>query len=921
MTRVPTIDDIREIVNSPHLSDDVKRQVAKDYFDHVEEEDEEELYRLGFDSEDHMNDTHDWYSDKFDFGDLDQAFASGDDIFGEYEDAKKQHDAGVVAAQKTQEKAAEAKRTDATEQLADLRKKRSETEPGVTNSNDILDKGVEGAVHGLERFCPAYNRALGIAGTDLGPVSYERDVLQRYDEQRNIPFNVFRAQAEEIDKLREDLVESLSSQSNRLATVFSHWQGAAADSAQTMWRQVEKLSNSEVKESLSESSEAILRACSAVAAACQRKAEWSLKYAIPNWCGLQPYEIDMAIRIARSGRDATDAEIKHFMQHLPPEDQALINDDKGDLEDETKDAAEKMAQGWLQQFTSSFAKFVSDFHVMCDNEKNATDEAWGNLTRFLLGLPDDPYAAVAAGGAAAAAPASGPLAGAGGASGSAGGGPSFGGGSAGGGSAGIGGGPSGALGGAPGGSATQTMPSMPKPDMGPGDAMGQDAVNPITGKAMEIDPATENPYPINPETGEAIKDAAPDVDTVTVRKGESEIALTEPNRDGEMSVRIDNGTGAATEYKLDFGAGGTLVGEHAASGFGPTGAANGVPGGAAAMAGGGGAGDVHTPGKDGTIQIHEGELSIIAEQPLGPDGATVVTVDDGNGEPATYVMGDADAVREYNDRVGAGAPGTAPQAADTAASAGQSASGSLGTEPQQSGAVRPASVSAGDSGVTSVAGAFTEPSEPTGARGSLDGLDGVGAGISGSAGGDAQRGVGGSLGAELAGGPNAGPDAGHAGHAEGVAGHAGGHAGIAGGAAGFVDGAGDAAFGGDSPNEGPSDGPQSDGPRPESLRSDSPQTDGPRTGAIPTDGTAGVGSIPGESTSHPAPSGSAGVGGAGGAPMMGGAGAGAGGGGEDQQRTAAYPLHETDLFEPDVPEGPFGIARISGSLDDDEPAL
>ncbi len=53
---------------------------------------------------------------------------------------------------------------------------------------------------------------------------------------------------------------------------------------------------------------------------------------------------------------------------------------------------------------------------------------------------------------------------------------------------------------------------------------------------------------------------------------------------------------------------------------------------------------------------------------------------------------------------------------------------------------------------------------------------------------------------------------------------------------------------------------------------------------------------------------------------MGGGGAG-GGGGEDQQRTAAYPLHETGLFEPDVPEGPFGIARISGSLDDDEPAL
>lgn len=853
MTRVPTIEDLREIVNSPHLPNDVKRQVAKDYFDHIEDKDEEELYQLGFDSEDHMNDTHDWYSDKYGFGDLDQAFASGEGIFGEYEDAKKQHDAGVVAAQKKQEEGAEAKRTEATEQLGDLRKKRSETDAGVTNSNDILDKGVEGAVRGLERFCPVYNRALDIAGTDFGPVNYERDVLQRYDEQRNIPFNVFTAQAAEIDKLRDDLVESLSSQSNRLATVFSHWQGAAADSAQTMWRQVEKLSNSEVKESLSESSEAILRACSAVAAACQRKAEWSLKYAIPNWCGLQPHEIDMAIRIARSGRDATDAEIKHFIQHLPPEDQAVIDDDKGDLEDETKDAAEKMAQGWLQQFTSSFAKFVSDFRAMCDNEKNATDEAWGNLTQFLLGLPDDPYAAVAAvaagGTAAAAAPASGPVAAA-----SAGGGVS-----------------------------------------------ASDPVNPITGRAMEIDPETGNPDPIDPATGEA--SAAPDVDTMTVSKGGNEIALTEPNNDGEMSIRIGNGTSAAAEYKLDFGSGGTLGGEHAASGFGPTGAANGVLGGA------GVAGDVHTPGDDGTIQIHEGELSIVAEQPLGPDGATVVTVDDGNGEPETYVMGGEDAVRAYNDRMGVGEPGPAPQADVDAASADRPESGRVDTASQESGAVRPASVSAGDSGVASVAGAFTEPSEPTDARGSLDGLggNGVGAGIFGSTGGDAQRGVGGSLGAELG-------DRANAGHPEGVPGHARGSAGIAGDAAGFADGAGDFAFG---------EGPQPDGPQdqdPQGPRAEALRGEGPRSDAMPTDGTAGVGSIPGESTPAPAQSGSAGVGGAGGAPMMGGmggGGAGAGGGGEDQQRTAAHPLHETGLFEPDVPEGPFGISRISGSLDDD----
>lgn len=991
MTRIPTLDDLREIVDSPHLSDDVKSQVAQDYFDYVEELDEEELYQLGFDSEDHMNNTHDWYSENYDFGDVGQAFSDEDDIFGEYEEAKKQHDAGVVSTQKKQESDAEAKRYEAAEQLDDFRKKRSETDPGVANSNDILDKGVEGAVRGLERFCPAYNRAVGVLGSDAGTVNYERDVLQRYDEQRNIPFDVFAEEADKIGKLREDLVESLSSQSNRLATVFSHWQGGAADSAQGRWRQIEKLSNSEVKESLSESSEAILRACSAVAASCQRKADWSLKFAIPNWCGLQPYEIDMAVKIANSGRDATDAEITHFIRHLPSEDQETIDDDKGDLEDETKDAAERMAREWLLDFTRSFAKFVSDFHVMCDNEKNATDEAWGNLTQFLNGLPEDPYAAMAAG---SPAPPAAPAA-AGGPSGSVGGGPSVGGGGA----AGLGGGPSGALGGAPSGGgggpsamASPATPSMPKPDM------GQDAVNPVTGNPLDVDPKTGSPYPIDPATGDVVKDAAPDVDTVTVRQGENEIAITEPNRDGEMSVRIDDGSGKAAEYKLDFGSGGTSGGEQAASGFGPTGGANGVPGGAAAMAGSGApsAVDVHTPSEDGTIQIHDGELSIVAEQPLGPDGATVVTVDTGSGEPETYVMGDEDAVREYNDRTtgefGAppqAEPGTPPQAEPTAPpqAGGEAAPraesgipphvggdtpsqvsvdavsgdrpengrfepepqrggidtgpqrGGFDADPQESGVVQPAAVSAEDGGAAGVADAFTEPSEPSGARGSLDG---VGAGISGSAGGEQPRGVGGSLGAELGGGSNAGgaagPGAGSAGAfgepaggvggafgesgggAPGAVGNPpepgppgpGGPAGLAGGAAGFADGGG--------PHD---EGAQGGGLQGESPAGESPRDEGLRSGAVSTDGSAGIGSVPGEPASAPTEqSGGAGVSGAGGgAPMMGGGGAGAGGGGEDQQRSAAYPLHETGLFEPDVAEGPFGIARISGSLDDDEPAL
>src|SRR5699024_4536251 len=44
---------------------------------------------------------------------------------------------------------------------------------------------------------------------------------------------------------------------------------------------------------------------------------------------------------------------------------------------------------------------------------------------------------------------------------------------------------------------------------------------------------------------------------------------------------------------------------------------------------------VYTPGDDGRIHIEKGDVEITAAQPEGPDGPTVVQVDDGSGEPTT----------------------------------------------------------------------------------------------------------------------------------------------------------------------------------------------------------------------------------------------------------------------------------------------
>lgn len=287
---------------------------------------------------------------------------------------------------------------DALNELADLATKRTETDPGALNSNEILDKGASGVLVGLKAFCPLYNDALQFGSTELGPLSYERDILQRYDEQRDIPFHVFRQRAEEIEAVREQFGDALSHQSNRMATVFSHWQSGAGDSARGMWQQIEKISRHDVEDGLAESAEAILRSCSVIAAACHHKADWSLRYAFDTWGPVPAADVERAIDVARQGRAAADSEITYFAKYLGDEATAAIAGDKGGLEAETKDAAQAWAKEWLARFAEEFASFVGHFHTMCDNTRSQTDEAWGQLAEFLLGLPEDPYAGVAAGG-------------------------------------------------------------------------------------------------------------------------------------------------------------------------------------------------------------------------------------------------------------------------------------------------------------------------------------------------------------------------------------------------------------------------------------------------------------------------------------------------------------------------------------------
>jgi hypothetical protein len=184
-----------------------------------------------------------------------------------------------------------------------------------------------------------------------------------------------------------------------------------------------------------------------------------------------------------------------------------------------------------------------------------------------------------------------------------------------------------------GGLTSPVPPAMVEPTTKPAEGM-----NPITGKPLEVDPATGKPFPIDPKTGEALNGLGDHQERVRVQQGDNTIAMSEPDNNGKMDVSVDDGAGHQKDYKLafddvkgDVNADGKL--DPGAAGkvgdFGPSGGQNeGAPG----------ADGVFKPGADGKIHIQDGNLKITAERPDGPGGSTVVTVDDGKGEPAKYTL-------------------------------------------------------------------------------------------------------------------------------------------------------------------------------------------------------------------------------------------------------------------------------------------
>ncbi|KZB82093.1 hypothetical protein [Amycolatopsis regifaucium] len=641
---LPTRAEVEQIINDERIPWDVRRDLALQYLDYIEDEDPDEV---GFASDEDKNGFRDAVKAqmKISEGDL-----NGNNLWGgmlsdtqlinsledsvqvAYGNAKGYVDKFAEEGRQANQKA----NADARAGLDQMASKATATNPAAETSDQILDFG-KPSFRNIEIFVPLYNRS--VAAVRSGAPADINQLRELYDQQRKIPFGKFAAGADEFTKLKEAVVTSSGDVSGEMKKNLGGWEGAAADQART-YQQNYEAKTKVVADGAEHAAVAMMTAAASVAKFCRDKADWMVKASCDRLGEVTAQDLDRIIRIAELGNNASQDDFKHCSKFLDQQSRDMINDDDCDLDDETIDHIIKQVQAYLSgTFNPFYSQYLNDFRTMCANTHTAVAGAWQGLTDFFSQLEENPFVNLdaAAGTSDGGFKTEGGQDSGGGRTGGPGPGPGSGG----------------------GGDTTPIGDTKPPAPPSPPDPN----INPVTDKPLEVDPETGEAYPIDPRTGEAVKPDGPE--TVTVEQGDHKISMAEPGKDGKMDISVDDGTGHPKDYKLDFGDSRPL----------PDDTPNRGPGGDAAAGGA-----IHRdtaqrpdapraddqafkPGPDGKIHIEDGGLKITAERPDGADGPTRVTVDDGSGKPTTYTLGEEGPAARTAAGAGGGAPDVRPDAA------------------------------------------------------------------------------------------------------------------------------------------------------------------------------------------------------------------------------------------------------------------
>ena len=524
---------------------------------------------------------------------------------------------------------------------------------GYTTSDELLELAKDG-LDTFHKFLPIDAQVPADSQHIDGPLDYASDIRERYWEQAGIDFQKFLDDADALRKAHGTLSELRSSTEDDLNALYRDWTGDAANASYQKYSEDIDPPAKDLVSHVEGAAAVIERAVESVFNAVRSKAEEVTRLYSPTVGAATPEIAQKVVTLARGEFDSQDQvlEVAAWIDaQCGTNIESTMRHDNCDLNDENKQLVIRECKAWIRESwnVDLYDNLYSAFTSLCDSTKEAVDEAYTTLNKYLGEYSNDfpsdgagqgdPQNPGAPGGShdpgidAGAGPGTGN--GSGAASGT--------------GTSGVGG--SGAGTGGPGGGSgagtSPSAPSMPKIDTPQPDLDGLTPGRRPDGRD-DGKPGAGTPD-VGDILGEGSRDDGTDgtadpgflrgddeQGTLTVEQGDKKLEIGEPDAEGRMGITVDDGSGEPAQYELDFGTGDRDArtaddGDAEGGEFGPQ--------------GGDPTEKVYRPGPDGKIRIEDGNLTIVAEQPEGPDGPTLVTVDDGTGEPTTYTLdgfGDGD---------------------------------------------------------------------------------------------------------------------------------------------------------------------------------------------------------------------------------------------------------------------------------------
>lgn len=622
----PSWEEVKKIVDDPSVPHDQKKALLESYYVA-----DAEGNLLGGTHNDELEE----YLDDYDISWGDghgQAWAnampwndsSEEKLNSAYDQAKKSYDDGQRQNKEHADKTQAGKDT-----LAASEQRASDGGAGVANSNQLLDAGVPGLKY-FENFLPAYEKAKSIIGVGTKVDTSVDNMRKRYDEQRDIDFHKIDIDIVELRQVATDTRNRQADAEKSMGKVWANWTGAAADNSRRFVTDFSKKAGTHA-DAIDHIAEVTRAACHTVSGLVNAKARTILEGVQSPYdiAGVSPQQVEQIVQGATSDDEALLRRVAGFVN--------FTIDDEACDDDVWKEEVRKKSREWLQgPFHNDVNGKWELFDNICKTTKESVDKAWEELGKQIDAFNTKPFEP-AKQEPPADKPGDKPGTGGGDKPGGGGGTPGGGGGTPGG-----GGGTPGGGGGTPGGGGgTPEIPKVENPLDKDGDGK-PDVPGDLDGDGK---PDTDLDGGGKPD-GLKSDEEAPE--TVTIKSGDNEIRITEPDADGQVLITVDTPTSEPKSYQVDFSAnpdaakalmgqnGGAALAGALAGATPVSGPA--TPGGTQVTAGGAGTpGDV-TPvqaGADGKALIELDGLAITAEvDPL--TGEINLTVDDGDGSPEQY---------------------------------------------------------------------------------------------------------------------------------------------------------------------------------------------------------------------------------------------------------------------------------------------